>query len=137
MKNYSEAELDAMVLDSFGELTYKIRFEITDGFSSPRPLKKYEDFLIKTLGASVYNKIRGLFYSEEYRKGVLADMERAKVVCVTYFSQEYPDKLKNIPAPPKKEKNTPKNKDAVRRLFCCFRLFRAVLPALPASPECG
>lgn len=100
MKNYSEAELDAMVLDSFGELTYKIRFEITDGFSSPRPLKKYEDFLIKTLGASVYNKIRGSFYSEEYRKGVLADMERAKVVCVTYFSEEYPDKLKNIPAPP-------------------------------------
>lgn len=100
MRQYSDREREAIILDSFEELTYKAKFEATDGFSSPRPLKKYCDFLIKTLGESVYNKIRGLFYSREYADGVLAALERRGIKCVTYFSDEYPDKLKSIPAPP-------------------------------------
>lgn len=100
MREYSLREADAIVLDSFEELTYKTKFDVTDGFSSSRPSKKYDDFLIKTLGGSVYNKIRGLFLSEEYRAGVLEKLERRKIECVTYFSADYPDKLRNIPAPP-------------------------------------
>ena len=50
MRQYSDREREAIILDSFEELTYKAKFEATDGFSSPRPLKKYCDFLIKTLG---------------------------------------------------------------------------------------
>ena len=100
MREYSAGELDAIVLDSFEELTYKTKFEVTDGFSSSRPLKKYADFLIKTLGGSVYNKIRGLFYSEDYRKGVLLSLEKKRMECVTYFSEDYPERLRSIPAPP-------------------------------------
>lgn len=100
MRQYSVREADAIVLDSFGELSYKTKFDATDGFTSSRPLKKYADSLIKTLGGSVYNKIRELFLSEEYRSGVLAQLAKRKIECVTYFSEDYPAQLKNIPAPP-------------------------------------
>lgn len=100
MREYSARELDAIVLDSFEELTYKLKYEVTEGFSYCPPRGKFSDFLIKTLGGSVYNKIRGLFYSKEYRADVISSLEKRKIECVTIFSQDYPDKLRAIPAPP-------------------------------------
>ena len=100
MRELTEEETDAVVLDSFEELTYKIKYEATSGFSSPRPLKKYSDFLIKTLGESVYNKIRALFYSQDYRDKVIASLKKRRIDCVTCFSADYPDKLRNAVAPP-------------------------------------
>ena len=85
MREYSARELDAIVLDSFEELTYKLKYEVTEGFSYCPPRGKFSDFLIKTLGGSVYNKIRGLFYSKEYRADVISSLEKRKIECVTIF----------------------------------------------------
>ena len=98
--NYTQSERDAVVLDSFPELTYKAKFECTENFGFAVPRKKYADFLIKTLGEGVYNKIRELFFSESYRSGVFSRLEKSGITCVTYFSQNYPESLKRIPAPP-------------------------------------
>ena len=71
MTGYDENELDAITLDSFTELTYKAKLQVTDNFRYSSPRKKHEEFLIKTLGAGVYNKIRERFFSREYRAGIL------------------------------------------------------------------
>ncbi len=100
MIDYSEDELNAIVLDSFEKLTYKIKYEVTENFAFSYPLKKYAPFLIKTLGEGVYNKIRGLYFSRAYREKLLKSLEGKGIRCVTYFSADYPEKLKEIPAPP-------------------------------------
>lgn len=98
--NYTKSEFDAIVLDSFDELTYKVKLHVTEGFRYSAPCKKYADFLIKTVGEGVYNKIRDLFYSQKYRGEVLSSLEERGIVCVTYFSEDYPEKLRAIPVPP-------------------------------------
>ncbi len=98
--NYTQKEQDAIVLDGIEELTYKARFHVTDGFRQSSPLQKHVDFLIKTFGDGVYNKIRDKFYSEEYRKRLLCGLERRGITCVTYFSETYPEVLRQTPLPP-------------------------------------
>lgn len=100
MIEYSEDELNAIVLDSFEELTYKVKYEVTENFAFSYPLKKYEPFLIKTLGEGVYNKIRGLYFSRGYREKLIRSLEEKGIFCITCFSSEYPERLKVIPAPP-------------------------------------
>ena len=100
MTQYSKSELEAIVLDSFAELSYKVKYTATEGFAFSRPQQKYSDYLIKTVGDSVYNKVRENFYSEEYRRKILSALEKGGITCVTYFSTDYPVQLKNIPAPP-------------------------------------
>ncbi len=100
MTGYDENELDAITLDSFTELTYKAKLQVTDNFRYSSPRKKHEEFLIKTLGAGVYNKIRERFFSREYRAGILNGLERRNIRCVTYFSADYPESLRTIPVPP-------------------------------------
>ena len=100
MTEYTEKELDAIVLDSFEELTYKCKAECTDGFAFSSPRKKHADFLIKTLGEGVYNKVRGLFFDEKYRAKVQGGLQKRAIRCVTYFSEDYPESFRRIPAPP-------------------------------------
>ena len=100
MSRYTEDEVNALTLDSFTELTYKVKLEVTDNFRRSCPLKKYSDFLIKTVGAGVYNKIRELFFSPDYRASVLDGLERRKISCITYFSDDYPESLRQIAVPP-------------------------------------
>ncbi len=100
MTLYDENELDAITLDSFGELTYKVKLCVTDGFRYASPRKKYEELLIKTLGEGVYNKIRELFFSPGYRQKVLGGLEKRGIRCVTYFSENYPESLRAISVPP-------------------------------------
>lgn len=98
--NYTSQELDAIVLDSFEKITYKVKQEITENFRFSVPRKKYEGFLIKTFGEGVYNKVREQFFSEEYRRQVVSSLEKLRITCVTYFSEKYPENFRNIPAPP-------------------------------------
>lgn len=37
--NYTKSELDAIVLDSFDELTYKVKLHVTEGFRYSAPCK--------------------------------------------------------------------------------------------------
>lgn len=98
---YTEEEVGLITLAGIGELTYNARFKLLSGFSSPYPdFGGCEDFLIKTLSRGVYNKVRGDFYDKAFRAGLLRLLEKKRVRCVTYFSENYPEELKRIPAPP-------------------------------------
>lgn len=98
---YTNDEINLITLDSLEGLTYKIRFALLSGLASSSPdFIKYERELIKTLGSGVYNKVRESFFSRSYREEVLKELDRRGVTCVTYFSQNYPAFLKEIPLPP-------------------------------------
>ncbi len=98
---YTESEINLITLCSIEGLTYKNRFELLNGLESSEPdFVKCEKILIKTLTGGVYNKVKDSFYSSVFREKVLKELENDGVECVTYFSQNYPEPLKNIPCPP-------------------------------------
>ena len=98
---YTRDELNLITLASLDELTYKSKFRLLSGFESSMPdFTKYEEELIKTVPCGVYNKVRSKYFSPEYRVHVLKELERRDITCVTYFSENYPGLLKEIPLPP-------------------------------------
>ena len=99
--NYTEQEIDIIVLSSFEELTYSAKRTLLSDFKSASPdFTSNKNLLIKTLSSGVYNKVKGKFSDTEYRAQVLRELEEQSVVCVTYFSESYPESLKGIDAPP-------------------------------------
>ncbi len=101
MSGYEKYEEDIIILSGFNELTYETKRVLLSDFTNPHiDLKKHEKFLIKTLADGVYNNVSGKFYDRAYRDGVLRGLAEKGVKCVTYFSDGYPDSLKNIPSPP-------------------------------------
>ena len=99
--NYTEQEIDIIVLSSFEELTYSAKRTLLSDFKSASPdFTSNKNLLIKTLSSGVYNKVKGKFSDAEYRAQVLRELEEQSVVCVTYFSESYPESLKGIDAPP-------------------------------------
>lgn len=99
--NYSREEINLIILDSFEELTYKIKYELLNGFVSSYPFwKNFEASLIKTLTLGVYNRIREEFSNVNYRAEILKGYEDKGIECVTFFSEDYPELLKQISAPP-------------------------------------
>lgn len=98
---YSDTEENLIILCSIPELTYRLRRVLLSELNGNRPdFVKNRDFLIKSLSAGVYNKVKELFSSAEYRAKVLDGLEKRGIECVTYFSEGYPDSLKNTPAAP-------------------------------------
>lgn len=98
---YTKEEINLIALCSFEELTYKQRFNLLSGLTRNEPdFVKYEEILIKTLGGGVYNKVKDKFFSQTYREKLILKLDGRGVKCVTYFSEAYPDTLKNIPCPP-------------------------------------
>ena len=98
---YSRQETDAIVLDSFEELTYKNKYELLNGLESPSPnFDKNARHLIKSLSEGVYNKVRDKFSDGDYRRKILSSLSEKGVVCITYFSDDYPEDLRQIPNPP-------------------------------------
>lgn len=98
---YNQDELNLITLCSFEELTYKTRFALLCGLERKAPdFVKFKDMLIKSLSEGVYNKVRGRFFSEEYRRRILESLQRRNIVCVTYFSEDYPENLRQTPFPP-------------------------------------
>lgn len=101
MKTYTDEEINLITLCSFGELTYSQRRMLLSDFSCASPdFVKYEANLIKSLSRGVYNKLKAFYFSEEYRRNVLSDLDRREVACITVFSEDYPERLKNTPCPP-------------------------------------
>lgn len=99
--NYTNDELNLIILDSFGCLSYGQKRTLLSDFTTSHPdFGKYEKILIKSLSCGVYNKVRADFQSEKYRDEVLSGLEKRNVKCVTLFSENYPEKLKEIPIPP-------------------------------------
>lgn len=65
--------------------------------------KNIEDikkFLIKTLTDGVYNIVKQKFNDGQYRSRILDKLEKSGIKCVTYFSDDYPETLKNTDSPP-------------------------------------
>lgn len=101
MNGYEKFEEDIIILSGFNELTYETKRILLSDFTNPHiDLKNHEKFLIKTLSDGVYNNVSGKFYDRAYRDEVLRGLKEKGVKCVTYFSDGYPDSLKNIPSPP-------------------------------------
>ncbi len=99
--NYTKEETDVIVLSSLNELSYNLKRALLSDFESTAPdFAANENLLIKTLSRGVYNKVKAKFSDVNYRREVLASLEAKKIVCVTYFSEYYPENLKTIDAPP-------------------------------------
>ena len=99
--SYLKSEIDLIVVDSIQLLHYKNKnlfLEANNANSADG--QKIENELIKSLGGGVYNKVKSLFSDEKYREGVLADLKRRKIECVTFTSADYPEQLKHTPYPP-------------------------------------
>lgn len=98
---YTKSETDLIVIDSIGRLTYMQKKKF---LASVNPAvadrEKYKNDLIKNTGGGVYNKVKALFSDEKYRDGVLENLRRRGIECVTYKSADYPPELKEIPVPP-------------------------------------
>lgn len=98
---YSRQEIDAIVIDSFEELTYKNKCILLNCFKTPfANLDKNTPTLIKSLSEGVYNKVKGKFSDDAYRKKVLSSLEAKNVTCITFYSENYPEDLKQIPNSP-------------------------------------
>lgn len=98
---YTEEEQDIIALDWLEELTYANRVTLLDGLKSRSPdFVKFEASLIKSLPRGVYNKVKDNFYSRGFRQNIWRSLEKRRIFCVTYFSEAYPEALKNIACPP-------------------------------------
>lgn len=98
---YNQEELDLITLCSFEELSYKTRFTLLCGLERKTPdFVKFKDMLIKSLSAGVYNKVKERFFSDDYRRRILQSLQRRNIVCVTCFSESYPENLRQTPFPP-------------------------------------
>lgn len=98
---YTQEEINLITLCGIDELTYNMRYKLLSELRSARPdFAKEENFLIKTLSAGVYNKVKGKFFDGDFRSEFLRSLESNGITCATYFSREYPESLKNTPAPP-------------------------------------
>lgn len=98
---YTEDEQNLIVLSALTEMTYNERYNSLSALMSSAPdFEACKNLLIKRGGIGVYNKVRDNFYSPEFRKKALFELEKRGVQCVTYFSTDYPELLKHIPAPP-------------------------------------
>lgn len=101
MSEYTDAELNLIILASLEEFTYGMRMQLLDGLQNSEPdFVKSERNLVKTLRGGVYNKLKDYFYSEQYRAKFLCGLQKRGIECVTYFSQDYPELLRHIPEPP-------------------------------------
>lgn len=98
---YTEEEINLIVLCSFPELTYQHRYELLSRLESATPdFIKNEQLLIKSVSDGVYNKVKEDFYSPEYRAEVLKGLDERGITCVTVFSENYPELLRQIDTPP-------------------------------------
>lgn len=98
---YTKEEINLITLSSFSCLSYNAKKILLEDFSLTEPnFPKAEKSLIKTLSDGVYNKVKRFYASEKYRDEILRDLEKKGIFCVTYFSENYPERLKEIPAPP-------------------------------------
>ena len=100
---YSERELLVLWLDSFSEIEYSkkrlIYGLLQDKTGLKRAIEQNKAVIIKACGNAGYNAL----YSsadKDYLCETLKKMEQAGETAITFQSEKYPEKLKNIPDPP-------------------------------------
>lgn len=97
---YTPEERNLIALASLSELSYKARFEILDGLKSSTPDFEKCRRLIKNSDDGVYNKLKEKYENTESRAKFIEKLEKNGIVCVTYFSDGYPEALRHLPSPP-------------------------------------
>jgi DNA processing protein len=98
---YERVEEDVIVVDSFDKLTYRQKKLFLCSLNNNLPDKeKFKQILIKAVGESLYNKIRGDFFDEGYRTKVVDALNKSNVKCITVKSDSYPQDLLSTSVPP-------------------------------------
>lgn len=99
--NYSEAEKRLIIANSLSELNYRQKKLLLASQNKLNPeCVKYAKMLVAACGEGTFNHAVQKFYDEEYCKKILQELDKKRIVCVTYKSTLYPEALKNTPAPP-------------------------------------
>ncbi len=98
---YTPEELNLITLSSIPELNYKEKYTalsaLTTGRADIEPIK---NSLIKRYDIGVYNRVKEQYCGDDFRKNLLDQLEKRDIVCVTYFSDGYPEALKKLKDPP-------------------------------------
>lgn len=98
---YSRRAADMIVADSFEGLGHRHKRALLRAVDPDDAGHiKYEQFLIKSLGDGVYNKVKRALFDGAYREKVLLGLEKSGVSCVALGEGGYPSLLAEIPAPP-------------------------------------
>lgn len=93
---YTKEEENLIILSGIEEVKDSVKRNIV----FKKQDENIHDFLIKTLTDGVYNIVKDKFNSKSYRAHILDELDKKGVKCVTCLSEEYPEALKNIYAPP-------------------------------------
>lgn len=103
MKNYTERELSVLALDSLDGLEYKHELKLLNSVDKPEVLLSDKNAAKKYL-ESVFTQTKAntiaMSLTKSYVETVVASLEKRGVVAVTIYSDEYPERLKNIDTPP-------------------------------------
>lgn len=97
---YTDEEVKLIIADSFEELNYRPKRYFIAACKGGDENQKYAEALIKSCGEGVYNKLKEKFSDETYRNKYLTELDKKRIVCVTYKSAAFPESLKHIPEPP-------------------------------------
>ena len=97
---YTQDEINLIVLSSFNLSFSAMRVLLNDFKSSSPDFKNHEKMLIKMLSDGVYNRVKEKFNSLTYREKILRGLDKKGIKCVSLFSRDYPETLKNIDDPP-------------------------------------
>lgn len=103
MKNYTERELAVLVLDSLDGLEYKHELKLLKSVDNPEVLLSDKSAAKKYL-ESVFSESKAntvlMSLTKSYAQTVVSSLEKRGVEAVTMYSEEYPERLKNIDTPP-------------------------------------
>ena len=103
MKKYTNQELCLLWLDSFIGLEYIHKqqlYKLINGKPDIRKLiERGKDYIVSNLSEKVYDTVHASA-TAEYMDFLMGGLERRNIAAVTVVSEDYPDKLKSISAPP-------------------------------------
>ncbi|MBQ4098179.1 MAG: DNA-protecting protein DprA [Clostridia bacterium] len=103
MKTYSKEELCLIWLDSFIGLEYKHKIKLYQTIRSSSSIKNLleenKDFLISSIGEGKYANLLSSA-NGEYLKFITDNLNKKEITCVTLYSSEYPERLKELSYPP-------------------------------------
>ena len=95
--SYTEREENLIVFASFEELSERVKHNL---LFECRDDAERLSYAVKNLTLGVYNTVEKKFRDGIYRTQCLEALEKRGIKCVTYFSENYPETLKNIDDPP-------------------------------------
>ncbi|MGN1060987.1 MAG: DNA-processing protein DprA [Candidatus Coproplasma sp.] len=99
--NYTQKEIDLIVANGISGLNYtQKKLLLASKNDDNSNCEKYAEALKAACGEGAYKRAVAIFCDEDYRKKTLQELDKRRIVCVTYKSAGYPEQLKNIPVPP-------------------------------------